>query len=102
MTRDVDPRIVGGISKRLRRRKVTDIYTASDRPKWLGQDRSIRHIAAIDSNQGRCDASDNSVACLMREVYDLDDVDAVDQLGMADQVVSDRHQPRGDKTPQNE
>src|SRR3546814_6648160 len=96
------PRIVGGISKRLRRRKVTDIYTASDRPKRLGQDRSIRHLAAIDPNQGRCDASDNSAACLLGEVSDLADGDAVDQLGLADQAVSEQILPRGDTPPQNE
>src|SRR3546814_2789396 len=92
----------GGISKRLRRRKVTDIDTASDRPKRLGQDRSIRHLAAIDPNQGRCDASDNSAACLLGEVSDLAVGDAVDQLGLADKAVSEQILPRGETPPQNE
>src|SRR3546814_3834178 len=88
ITRDVDPRIVGGISKRLRRRKVTDIYTASDRPTRLGQDRSIRHLAAIDPTQDRCDASDNNDACMPGEVSDLADGAAGDPTGLADSDVS--------------
>src|SRR3546814_20981957 len=69
---------------------------------WSSDVCSSDLLAAIDPNQGRCDASDNSAACLLGEVSDLADGDAVDQLGLADQAVSEQILPRGDTPPQNE